>query len=142
MSILNPETSAKLGTLQVLDDAIAFRLGRLNMPCRDCTPEQKCADHAWDVDLVEGYKDTYADAFREACAGMDPEDIDQIMRRGDDMPPTVGVLSAAVLARLRELAADGPAVTRLDGRSVVIELDGRAVAEYPLATDGDDADRS
>jgi hypothetical protein len=69
---------------------------------------------------------------------MDPDDIEQIMQPDDGTPPTVGVLSAAVLRRLRELAADGPVMTQLDGRSVMIELDGQAVVEHPLVTDSDD----
>ena len=47
------------------------------------------------------------------------------------MPATAGALSVLTLARLRELAADGPVAVELDGRQVMIELDGRNVVEYP-----------
>jgi len=100
MPLLDPQVSAKIGTLQALDDAIAFRLGRLNLPCPDCTADQKCIDHACDLELIAGYQDRYAAVFREALADMDPDDIEQVMQPGDGTPPTVGVLSAAVLARL------------------------------------------
>jgi hypothetical protein len=60
------------------------------------------------------------------------------MRHGDGLPPTVLALSMLMRARLRELAADGPAVVvRLDGGLVVLELDGEMLAEHPLAADGD-----
>jgi hypothetical protein len=138
MPLLDPQISAKIGTLQSLDDAIAFRLSRLNLPCPDCTADQKCIDHACDVDLIAGYQDRYAAALADAFANMDPDAIEQIMQPGDGTPPTVGLLSAAVLTRLRELAADGPVVTQLDGRPVMIELDGQAVVEHPLVADSDD----
>jgi hypothetical protein len=138
MPLLDPQVTAKIGTLQSLDDAIAFRLSRLNLPCPDCTADQKCIDHACDLDLIAGYQDRYAAACRDALADMDPDEIEQIMRPGDGTPPIVGVLSAAVLARLRELAADGPVMTQLDGHPVMIELDGQAVVEHPLAADSDD----
>lgn len=60
------------------------------------------------------------------------------MQPGDGTPPIVGVLSAALLARLRELAADGPVMTQLDGHLAMIELDGQALVEHPLVTDNDD----
>jgi hypothetical protein len=121
--------------LAVLDDAIAFRQGRLNLPCPDCTADQKCIDHACDLDLIAGYQDRYPAACRDALADMHPDDIEQIMRPGDGTPPIVGVLGAAVLTQLRELAADGPVMTQLDGRLVMIELDGHAIAERPLVAD-------
>jgi hypothetical protein len=60
MPLLKPETSAKMAALQTLDDAIAFRLDRLKLPCPDCTADQKCHDHATDVDLISGYQERYA----------------------------------------------------------------------------------
>ena len=60
--ILNPQISDKIGILQSLDDAIAFRLNRLNLPCQDCTAGRKCIDHAYDVDLMARYQDRYAEA--------------------------------------------------------------------------------
>ena len=59
MPLLDPQVSAKIGTLQSLDDAIAFRLSRLSLPCPDCTADQKCIDHACDLDLIAGYQDRY-----------------------------------------------------------------------------------
>ena len=56
MPLLDPQVTAKIGTLQSLDDAIAFPLGRLNLPCPDCTADQKCIDHACDLDLIAGYQ--------------------------------------------------------------------------------------
>ena len=91
MPLLDPQVTAKIGTLQSLDDAIAFRLSRLNLPCPDCTADQKCIDHACDLDLIAGYQDRYAAACRDALADMDPDDIEQIMQPGDGTPPIVGV---------------------------------------------------
>jgi hypothetical protein len=42
MPLLDPQVTAKIGTLQSLDDAIAFRRSRLNLPCPDCTADHKC----------------------------------------------------------------------------------------------------
>ena len=91
MPLLDPQVTAKIGTLQSLDDAIAFRLSRLNLPCPDCTADHKCIDHACDLDLIAGYQDRYAAACRDALADMDPDDIEQIMQPGDGTPPIVGV---------------------------------------------------
>jgi hypothetical protein len=132
MPLLDPETSAKIGTLQMLDDAIAYRLSQLHLPCAKCAPGQRCAEHAHDALLLDSYQDRYAAAFQDATAGMDPDDLAAIMRPGDDTPPLTGALSLAILAQLRELASDGPAVTELDGRAVVIELDGSVIIEHPL----------
>jgi hypothetical protein len=135
MPLLDPQVTATVGTLQSLEDAIAFRLSRLDLPCPDCTADHKCIDHACDLDLIAGYQDRYAAACRDALADMDPGDIEKIMPPGDGTPPVVGVLSAAVLTRLRELAADGPVMTHLDGRPAMIELDGQTVVEHPLVTE-------
>jgi hypothetical protein len=132
MPLLAPEVSAKIGTLQMLDDAIAHRLSQLSLPCGECAPGQRCAEHAHDALLLDNYKDRYAAAFQDATAGMNPDDIATIMQSGDDTPPIAGALSLAILAQLRELASDGPAVTELDGRAVVIELDGPVIIEHPL----------
>ena len=72
-------------------------------------------------------------------AGLDPAEVDRAGRRGDGLPPTVIALSAAIGARLRELAADGPFVTELDGSPVVIELDGPLLVEHPLVPPDDEA---
>ena len=81
----------------------------------------------------------HAAAFQDATAGMDPDDIAAIMPPGDDTPPLVGALSLAILAQLRELAFDGPAVAELDGRAVVIQLDGPVIIEYPLPSGSDNS---
>jgi hypothetical protein len=139
MPLLDPEVSAKIGTLQMLDDAIAYRLSQLNLPCGKCAPEQRCAEHAHDTRLLDSYQDRYAAAFQDATAGMNPDDIAAIMQPGDDTPALTGALSLAILARLRELASDGPAVTELDGRAVVIELDGPIIIEHPLPSRSDNS---
>lgn len=123
MPILDPQMSVKLSELQTLDDAIAYRLGRLSQPCPDCGPAARCPEHHHDEHLMTSYQNRYATAFQDALAGMDPDDIALIMQPGDNLPPTAGAMSLAVLARLRELAADGP---------VVIELDGPDIIEHPL----------
>jgi hypothetical protein len=140
MPLLKPETAAKIAALQPLDDAIKFRLNRLSLPCPDCADDQKCDDHAADVDLIAGYQDRYASAFSDALADMDPEEIKEILQRDNEIPPTVAVLGTVVLKRLRELAADGPALMHLDGRDVVIELDGDAIVEHPLTAGSDDSE--
>ena len=64
---------------------------------------------------------------------MDPGEVDRAMQQGDGTPPTVIALSMAIMARLRELTADGPVVTQLDGCPVILELDGPVLIEHPLA---------
>jgi hypothetical protein len=105
---MSDDVRAKLGTLQLLDDAIAFRLERLNQPCADCAPGQHCNDHACDLSLIQNYQDRYAAAWRDAFADMDPEAIEQIMRLGEAIPMTAAMLTVAILTRLREVAADRP----------------------------------
>jgi hypothetical protein len=138
VSILDPEVSAQLETLQSLDDAIAFRLGRLHAPCADCASDLKCMDHRSDVRLIGRYQERHISVFREVCAGMDPDEIDRASRQGDGIPPTVLALSVALNTKLRELAADGPVVVELDGSPAIMELDGPVLHEYPVVTDGDD----
>jgi hypothetical protein len=131
MRLLAPEVSDKIGTLQQLDDAIAFRFGRLERPCPDCMGRNRCIEHAYDQRLLEGYKARYAAAWAEAVAGMDPDVIDKLMQ-AHEMSPTAAMLAAVIAAGLREAAADGPVVTELDGQPVVIELDGNALVEHRL----------
>lgn len=138
MPLLEPQVSAKLGTLQSLDDAIAYRLGKLSQPCPDCAPGARCPDHQHDEHLITSYQDRHAQALSDALAGMDPADIALIMRPGDDLPPTIAALSVALLIRLREMAADGPVVVDLDEGPVVIELDGPVILEHPLQPGSDD----
>lgn len=116
MPLLDPEVSTKMGTLQLMDDAITYRLNRLSLPCPDCGPAGRCPEHAADEHLITNYQDRYAQALQDVLTGIDPDDIALVMQPGDHIPPTVGALSLVILARLRELAADGPAVTELDGR--------------------------
>jgi hypothetical protein len=45
--------------LQALEDAIAYRRARLTAPCPDCTAsDQKCDDHACDLNLIAAYQRT------------------------------------------------------------------------------------
>lgn len=41
---------------QLMKDAIAFRFGRLERPCLDCTSRLRCDEHAFDQHLLEMYK--------------------------------------------------------------------------------------
>ena len=136
MPLLDPQMAEKITTLQSLDDAIAFRLDTLNQPCPECAPAGRCAQHDNDVHLIASYQNRHAAAYRDALTGLDPADIATIMQPGDDPPTTAAVLSIAVMARLRELAADGPVMTHLDGQPVVIELDGQVIIEHPLTPTG------
>jgi hypothetical protein len=131
MRLLDPEVSDKLGTLQLIDDAIAFRFGQLQRPCLDCTSRLRCDEHSFDQHLLEMYRARYAAAWAEAFAGMDPAVVGQLMQAGD-VPPTAAILGAAITARLREAAAAGPVVVQLDGSPVVVELDGQALVEHSL----------
>jgi hypothetical protein len=132
MPLLDPQVSAKIGTLQTLDDAIAYRLTRLQVPCQACGPDGRCPEHRHDEHLLASYQERYAAAFQDALAGMDPADIALIMQPGDDLPPTAGAMSVAVLARLKELAADGPVILDLGDGPVLIEMNGPVITEHPL----------
>lgn len=134
MPLLDREISGKLGMLQSLDDAIAFRSGRLEQPCQGCQPGGRCTEHAYDEHLIEQYQARHAAAFSDACKGIDPGEIERMIEAGGGVPPTAGLLSAAIITRLRELAADGPALTVLDSRPVLIELEDGVVVEYPLTS--------
>jgi hypothetical protein len=130
MPLPDPVVSGTLGTLQSLDDAIAFRFGRLQRPCLDCTPRHKCTEHAFDQYLLEAYKARHAAAQADALAELDPDDICKLTRAGD-LPPAAAIVRAAVTARLQEAAA-GPVVIELDREPVVIELYGQPLAEHSL----------
>lgn len=132
MPLLDPRMAEKIGTLQLLDDAITHRLDKLNLPCPDCRPDARCAEHHHDEQLITGYMDRYAAAFSDALAGMDPDDIALMMQPGDDTPPTVSAVGAALMTRLRELAATGPVIIELNDRKVMIEQDGPVLLEHPL----------
>lgn len=54
---------ARRGSFQLLqapEDAIAYRRARVSAPCPDCRagPQQRCDDHACDIDLIAGYQQT------------------------------------------------------------------------------------
>lgn len=134
MPLLDPRLAKTIGTLQLLDDAIAYRLDRLNRPCPGCRPDARCAAHRHDEQLIVTYQGRYAAAFRDALAGMDTRDIALIMHPGDRIPATAAGLSLMVMTRLRELAAGpaGPVVIDLGCGPAVIELDGPAGLEHPL----------
>ena len=136
--MLDPEMSAKISTLQSLDDAITYRLGQLTQSCQDCRPDARCPEHGHDERLLADYQDRYAAAFRDVLADLPPDDIALIMQPGGGAPSTAAALSVAVMARLRALAADGPVIIELDGRTVAIELDGPVIVEHPLTTAGAD----
>jgi hypothetical protein len=133
MPLLDPHTSRKIGVLQLLDDAIAYRLDRLNLPCQACRPGARCADHRRDEELITGYTDTYAATLSDVLAGMDPDDIERMIRPGHHTPPTAGGVGTALMTRLRELAASGPVILELNGRTVMIDQDGPVPLDHPLA---------
>ena len=139
MPLLDPQVSAQISVLQSLDDAIAYRLGRLNAPCPDCGPAARCAEHRSDEHLIASYQDRRAATLRDTLAGMDPADIALIMQPGDDTPPAAAAYGLAVLARLRELTADGPVLLELDDGPVVIERDGPLLLEHPMLPSSDDS---
>jgi hypothetical protein len=133
VSLLEAEISARLTTLQMAEDALAYRQQRLSRPCPDCAPGRRCPDHAHDEGLAGRYQHACDQALSYALEGTDPADVSRVMPPGSDVPPTAGALGVLTLARLRELAADGPVETVLDGRPVMIELDGEGnIVEYPL----------
>ena len=129
---LDPATAAALHHMQCLDDAAAHRTSRLTGPCPDCGPA-RCADHAADERLVAAYLNRHAVILREFLARADPADVRTVMTGSEETPPTALAFAIAMAARLRELAAEGPVVTTLDGGPVVIELDGGRLLEHPLA---------
>lgn len=75
MPLLDPQVSAQLGVLQSLDDAIAYRLGKLTQPCPGCGPAARCDEHHHDQHLLTSYQDRYAAALSDALAGLDPDDV-------------------------------------------------------------------
>lgn len=91
-----------------------------------------CAEHAHDAKLLAGYRARHTEAYADVAACLDPADVQQATEPANRMPPSVGLFSAAVLSRLKELTADGPAVVNLDGHDVVIVREGDKIAEYPL----------
>lgn len=112
MPVLDPDLSAAIATMQSLDDAIAFRLGRLDQPCPDCIPERRCTAHSYDERLVERYQARYAATFSHALARLDPDAVVQVMQPG--VRPATALLATAILKRLQEAAADGAVVTEME----------------------------
>jgi len=110
MLLVDPRVSSKLGILQSLDDAIAFRLNRLESPCDDCTLSERCDDHAGDARLVDQYQERHGSVLKEVFAEMDPDDIALVAQPGENLPPTVIALSVAMIGQLRKLASEGIAV--------------------------------
>jgi hypothetical protein len=125
MPVLDPEISALIGTLQSLDDAIAFGLGRLGRPCLDCAAERRCTVHSYDERLVERYQARYAAAFSGALVRLDPDAIVPVIRPGGVRPATA-LHCTAILTRLQETVADRPAVTEREGQPAVTEPDRQA----------------
>lgn len=132
---------AQIGMLQALDDAIAFRSGRLQRPCLDCTGRHRCTEHAFDQYLLEAYKTRHTSARADVLAELDLDHTGTLMQASGE-PPTAAILGAAVTAWLREAAARGPVVVELDRDPVVIELSGPALAGYPLPPVGTRASRN
>ena len=89
----DPAMSIKIGTLQQLDDAMAFRAIRLHMPCLHCTASKKCAEHAYDEYLFETYQERYAATWEDAFTGMHPDDIEELTEIAAT-PRSVGLLAA------------------------------------------------
>jgi hypothetical protein len=121
VSLLAPEVAACIRELQTLDDALAYRLGRLAQPCPPCPPGRHCPDHAGDHGLIADYRRRHG-----------PARVDEVMRTGDGTPPTALALGLTAEARLRELAADGPVLTRADLGSVLFSLEDGLLIEHPL----------
>ncbi len=49
----------KFQQLQMLEDAITYRLTRVSIPCPDCTVNgARCDDHACDLMLIAAYQRT------------------------------------------------------------------------------------
>lgn len=76
---------------------------------------------------------TYAATLSEALAGMDPDEVERMIRPGDDTPPTLGGMCPALMTRLRDLAASGPVILELNCRTVKIEQDGPVLLDHRLA---------
>jgi hypothetical protein len=50
-----------LAQVQALEDAVAWRTGRLAEPCQDCqASDDLCDDHACDRALIASYRSTLA----------------------------------------------------------------------------------
>lgn len=131
MSLTDPETSTRLWTLQLVEDAIGFRQNQLSLPCADCSESRPCSLHADDERLIASYQQHEQNVFSEVFAQADPADA-QWARQLDETP-AVSALSAMIRASWRETLADGPAIVEFDdGQPVVlVPVDGgRRFVEY------------
>jgi hypothetical protein len=131
MSLTDPETSARIWTLQLIEDAIAFRQNRLSLPCGDCTDGTPCPPHADDRRLAASYQEHEEKVFSEVLARVDPADAEWARKLGET--PAVSASSVIVRAAWREMLADGPAIAEFDDGPpvVIVPLDGgRGFAEY------------
>jgi hypothetical protein len=137
VSLIDPETQARLNRLQSLDDAIAFRLLRLEPACSNCAREGRCVDHGSDDDLIAVYRHQHGEILSQVLTGLDPAEVDHAMRESDGTPPTVVAFSLILLARLRELAADGPYLAQNQDGPVILELENGAITEHPLGDTGE-----
>jgi len=121
---MDPETSTRIWTLQLIEDAIGFRQDRLGLPCGDCADGRRCACHADDARLLARYREREQKVLREVLAQADPADAE--WARQLDEPPAVTALSAMVRASWREKLGSGPAIVEFDdGHPVVlVPVDG------------------
>jgi hypothetical protein len=87
---------------------MAFRAIRLRLPCPNCTASKNCAEYAYDESLFETYQQRYAATWANAFTGMHPDDIEELAQI-EDTPRSVGLLAAAMIARLRKPASPKPA---------------------------------
>jgi hypothetical protein len=63
---------------------------------------------------------------------MNPADVRQVLGENAQGSTAAELYGLAMLGSLRQAAADGPVWTELDGRDVIIELDGDKVIEHLL----------
>jgi hypothetical protein len=105
--VADPRGNSKLGILQSLDDAIAYRLGKLEGPCGACSAGGRCHVHANDDDLIESYREMHAGAFRELVQKMSPDEVAVIMQPGDARPLTGIGVAMELLAGMRKGDAGG-----------------------------------
>lgn len=135
MLALDPEISFKVQTVQLIEDAIAYREGRSAAPCPDCRRSAKCDDHEQDIVLTRSYQARHDQAFAAALECMNPADVRQALGEEHKSRTAAELFGVAMLGRLREIAADGAVWTELAGRDVIIELDGDQVIEHLLSPD-------
>jgi hypothetical protein len=69
VSLLETEISARLTTLQMAEDALAYRQQRLSRPCPDCVPGRRCPDHVHDEGLAGRYQHVCDQALSYALEG-------------------------------------------------------------------------